>query len=163
MTDSDRVRHLASVLQRRERLAELLAELAVGQQLILAELRALRARAAEPGPKPLRTADAKALAALLPVVANAVGDREFTTSELFDHAGLEVGPEIPLTTALAAVGNSRRVGRLLARGSDVVVGGLRLCVLGGVREGLLFKVTAEARENPPCQMTAFDRRVVIEA
>lgn len=88
----------------------------------------------------LAAVDRRALGALLPVVATAVGARTFAVRELVDHAGLQIPAAIALRAALDAAGGARKVGRLLARGDGVDVAGFRATSCGEDRDGRLWTV-----------------------
>ncbi len=98
-------------------------------------------------PRRLSRADEEALVALFPALAAAVGTRTFSVHELHEHARLPVAPAVALRAALAAVGNPRRIGRLLRRAEGVDVGGYRIVANGHSREGMLLSVTAITRKT----------------
>lgn len=98
-------------------------------------------------PRPLSRPDEAALAALLPVIAAAVGKRSFSVHELHEHARLPVAPAVALRAALAAVGSPRKIGRLLCRADGVDVGGRRIAIIGPSRDGMSLSIVTETRKT----------------
>jgi hypothetical protein len=112
-------------------------------ELLLVEIRGLRADLANRREAPrVVTEDRQILAAVLPAIATAVGDRLFTVSELQRHARLaEFGS---LRAAIERAGGGNRLGRLLKRAAGYDVGGLRVEHIGEDRDGLVFTVVSAA-------------------
>ena len=101
------------------------------------ELRALRADLAG-RQRRLAPADRDALERLLPIIASTVAGRVFGVAELAAHARLPSATA--LREALASIGGSRKVGRLLARAAGADVNGLRVVRVGEDSAGALWSI-----------------------
>jgi hypothetical protein len=110
-------------------------------------------------PRPLSSADANAFATLLPAIKVALKNETFSTRLLRDYATLNAPPFIALREALAAVGGSRKVGRLLLRGSQSDVPGFVIQAVGKQSEGRLWNLTEvvnmtiKTHKNSPRRVT----------
>lgn len=89
-------------------------------------------------PRRLAPDDETALRMLLPMIAAVMVNRTFSVRELLEYPALR--------SALESVGSAQKVGRLLTRGADADVGGLRIVESGRSREGMLRVVTTIHRE-----------------
>ena len=83
---------------------------------VLTELHGLRALLQDRGPSRLSRADHVRLAALLPVIAGAVGSAPFLARELLEHPSAGLG-------LVLAGSSSRSLGRLLRRAEGQPVAG----------------------------------------
>jgi hypothetical protein len=114
-------------------------------ELVLAEVRALRAEIAVRRDAPDRALDLAhraVLRAILPTIAGIVAGRAFTVGELQGHARLaEFGA---LRAAIDRAGGANRLGRLLRRAAGCEIDGLRVEHVGEDREGLVFTVASAA-------------------
>jgi hypothetical protein len=115
-------------------LADLLRQVLANQQVILAELAAVKALVRRPSSPNETAADAAFLAA----VAESVGGRTFTSSELLEHATVDA--------ALAAaferrfLETAREVGHVLKRIERQQSGPIRVARVGVARDGIRWRV-----------------------
>lgn len=124
----------------------LLEQIREGQFLALAELRALRQAVEascrrEVPPRRLSAADATAFAKLLPAINEGLPNVTFSVRLLQDYAGLTSPLYIALREALLSAGDSRKVGRLLLRGTASDVPGFTIKAVGKSSEGVLWDLT----------------------
>jgi hypothetical protein len=114
-------------------------------ELVLAEVRALRAEIAVRRDAPDRALDPAhraVLRAILPTIAGIVAGRAFTVGELQGHARLaEFGA---LRAAIDRAGGANRLGRLLRRAAGCEIDGLRVEHVGVDRDGNVFTVASAA-------------------
>jgi hypothetical protein len=121
--------------------------------LILAELHRLARRIdllterlpAAPTPR-LAASDAAILTTLLPAIVVAAGDRVFTAGELVAHSLLPTAKT--LQDALAPVGGTRALGKLLRRSCGVLVAGCVVERVGADRGGAIWCVRVSAPVTP---------------
>jgi hypothetical protein len=116
-------------------------------ELVLAEVRALRAEIAVRRDAPDRALDPAhraVLRAILPTIAGIVAGRAFTVTELQRHARLaEFGA---LRAAIDRAGGANRLGRLLRRAATAgyEIDGYRVKHVGVDRDGNVFTVASAA-------------------
>lgn len=90
----------------------------------------------------LSSSDRAALAQLLPAISDALGDAEWSSSDLVKHGKLDSQLRDDLTRTLGSEPNLKALGKLLARGAGSVVNGLRLQRVDRSRRGVVWKVDA---------------------
>lgn len=110
--------------------------------VVLAEVRALRREVAEQRaerePRALRAEDQSALLLLLPALRDAFGPAKFGAWEMLDRAAALTAEGANLRAALGGR-NAHALGKLLARGAGVSVGGLRILRDGRGPDGALWR------------------------